>query len=193
MKQLAHISQRKSKKDYTLSIEGRYRKNEALSGQFRWRVWCSVRRLPSFSGVRSSNSVCGPIQRTGPLPRSGELTSRSPLQGEKCRLVVSALIILAVAISSGGAQGADLVVELRFENNRFAPQTITVPVNQAFKIKVINASKETIEFESFKLNRERVVGPGETIFVNVPALSPGSYDFYDDFHDDVPEGAVIAR
>ncbi len=193
MKQLACISHRQSKKDYTVSIERRDRKSEALSEQFQWRVWCSVRRLSSFSVARSSNSVCGPLQRTGPLPRSGELASRSPLHGEKCGLVVSTLIILAVAISSGSARAADLIVELRFENNRFAPQTIRVPANQAFGMKVINASKETIEFESFKLNRERVVGPGETIFVNVPALSPGSYDFYDDFHDDVPEGAVIAR
>jgi hypothetical protein len=108
-------------------------------------------------------------------------------------LVVPTLIVLAVMISASGARAADTVVELRFENHRFVPQTITVPANRAFKIKVINASKETIEFESFKLNRERVVGPGETIIVNVPALSPQSYDFYDDFHGDVPEGVMIVQ
>jgi hypothetical protein len=91
------------------------------------------------------------------------------------------------------ARAADTVVEVRFENHKFLPQTITVSAHRAFRIKVINASKETIEFESFKLDREKVVGAGETIMVNVPALSPGSYDFYDDFHDDVPEGAVIAQ
>jgi cupredoxin-like protein len=108
-------------------------------------------------------------------------------------LIVPSLIALTVMTLAGGARAADTVVELRFENHRFAPQTITVPANRAFRIQVINASKETIEFESFKLNRERVVGPGETIIVNVPALSPGNYDFYDDFHDDVPEGAIIAK
>lgn len=108
-------------------------------------------------------------------------------------LIVPSLIALTVMTLGGGARAADTVVELRFENHRFEPQTIAVPANRAFRIKVINASKEPIEFESFKLNRERVVGPGETIIVNVPALSPGSYDFYDDFHDDVPEGAIIAK
>jgi len=59
------------------------------------------------------------------------------------------------------------VVELRFENRRFIPQTITVPANQPFKIKITNSSKEAIEFESFKLNREKVVGPGESVIVLV--------------------------
>ncbi len=108
-------------------------------------------------------------------------------------LVVATLMALAAMTPAGGAPAADNVVELRFENHRFVPQTITVPANRAFKLKVINASKETIEFESFKLNRERVIGPGESIIVNVPALPPQSYDFYDDFHDDVPEGVIIAK
>ena len=60
-------------------------------------------------------------------------------------------------------------------------------------IKVVNGSTETIEFESFKLNREKAVTPGETIIVHLPALSPGTYDFYDDFHQDVPEGTIVAK
>ena len=106
--------------------------------------------------------------------------------------VVAALLVFTMAILGDNALGEDGVVDLRYENHRFAPQTITVPTNRPFRIKVINASNETIEFESFKLNRERVIGPGETAIVNVPALSPGRYDFYDDLHQDVPEGVVIA-
>lgn len=109
------------------------------------------------------------------------------------KLIVSSLIFLAMFALPAGARGEDPVVELRFENHRFIPQTISVPANRSFRIKVINASKETIEFESFKLNRERVVGPGETIIVILPGLSPGRYDFYDDFHQDVPEGEIVAK
>jgi len=108
-------------------------------------------------------------------------------------IAVPSLIVLTVVALAAGARAEDNVFELRFENRRFAPQTITVPANRPLRIKVINASKEPIEFESFKLNRERVVGLGETIIVNLPALSPGTYDFYDDFHQDVPEGTIIAK
>ena len=68
-----------------------------------------------------------------------------------------------------------------------------MPANQAMTIQVVNASNETIEFESFKLNREKSMTPGETITVRLPALSPGSYDFYDDFHQDVPQGSIVAK
>jgi plastocyanin len=107
--------------------------------------------------------------------------------------VVFGLIFLVTIAFAVSARGDDIVAELRFENHRFTPQTITVPANQRLRIRVINASKETIEFESFKLNREKVVGPGETVTITLPALKPGSYDFYDDFHQDVPEGTIIAK
>jgi len=106
-------------------------------------------------------------------------------------IALNLLFVFAGGVAS--AAPADDVVELRFENRQFIPQTLNVPANRAFKIKVVNASKEAIEFESFKVNREKVIGPGETVTINIPALKPGSYDFYDDFHRDVPEGTIVAK
>jgi hypothetical protein len=108
-------------------------------------------------------------------------------------IAVFPLMVLVTVLLPAGARGNDTVIELRFENRRFTPQTITVPANQSLTLRITNASKEPIEFESFKLNREKVVGSGETIIVRLPALPPGSYDFYDDFHQDVPEGSIIAK
>ena len=102
-------------------------------------------------------------------------------------------LMLVYAGGAAYAASADDTVELRYENRKFTPQTLEVPANRAFKIKIVNASKEAIEFESYKVNREKVVGPGETVTVNIPALKPGSYDFYDDFHRDVPEGKIVAK
>ena len=110
----------------------------------------------------------------------------------KYLIVVFSLTLFATTARAAGAP-ADDAVELRFENRRFTPQTLTVPANRPFKIKIVNASKEVIEFESFKINREKVIGPGETATINGPALKPGSYDFYDDFHRDVPEGSIVAK
>lgn len=91
------------------------------------------------------------------------------------------------------AEAETPTTEIRFVNHQFVPQNLTVAAGQALVINVVNASEETIEFESFKLNRERAMSPGETISVHLPALSPGSYDFYDDFHQDVPEGKIVAK
>jgi hypothetical protein len=111
----------------------------------------------------------------------------------KYPIVVFNLTLLAAGGLAMAAPAEDTVVELRFENRQFAPQTLHVPANRPFKIKIVNASKEAIEFESFKINREKVIGPGETVTVAVPGLKPGSYDFYDDFHQDVPQGTILVK
>jgi hypothetical protein len=111
----------------------------------------------------------------------------------KYLIVVINLVLFAAGGLAVAAPAEDTVVELRFENRRWIPQTITVPANRPFKIRIINTTKEAIEFESFKLNREKVVGPGETATINMSALKAGSYDFYDDFHADVPEGTIVAK
>jgi hypothetical protein len=105
-----------------------------------------------------------------------------------CSLSAFVALMSVVSIAAESA-----TPELRFENHHYVPQTLTVPAGQPVTIKVINASKETIEFESFKLNREKAVEPGEVISVHLPALSPGTYNFYDDFHQDVPQGSIVAK
>jgi plastocyanin len=108
------------------------------------------------------------------------------------KFLVPALAVLAlVGIAAAAADGN--AIELRFERHHFSPVNLNVPAGEAVTIRVVNASNETIEFESFKLNREKAVQPGEAISVHLPALSAGSYDFYDDFHQDVPEGNIVAK
>ena len=110
------------------------------------------------------------------------------------KFLVPLLALFAVGAVAGGAAHADSrAVELRYEGHRFSPANLVVPAGEAVTIRVVNASNETIEFESFRLNREKAVQPGEAIAVRLPALSAGSYDFYDDFHQDVPQGSIVAR
>jgi hypothetical protein len=110
------------------------------------------------------------------------------------RFVVSALaLFFAAGLAGAAAHADDSPVELRFEGHRFSPANLSVPAGRAVTIRVVNASKETIEFESFKLNRERAIQPGEAVAVRLPALSAGSYEFRDDFHRDVPQGSIVAK
>lgn len=90
-------------------------------------------------------------------------------------------------------EAPDQVFEIRFEKHHFTPLNLVVPAGQQVRIRVVNSSAETIEFESFKLNREKVIEPGKTVTVDLQPLKAGSYDFYDDFHADVPEGEIVAR
>jgi heme/copper-type cytochrome/quinol oxidase subunit 2 len=85
------------------------------------------------------------------------------------------------------------MAQLRFENGSFVPAQIRVPANRPFTVKVTNQSDAAIEFESFELHRERAVPPGETITVHMPSLAPGNYQFFDDFHHEVPKGLIVSQ
>jgi len=49
------------------------------------------------------------------------------------------------------------------------------------------------EFESYALNREKIIAPHGEVSVNVGPLSPGSYNFFDDFRRDVAKGTIIVK
>src|SRR5579863_8884488 len=103
-------------------------------------------------------------------------------------LALSAAVATAMVLlpQTSKSADADTVFEIKAEGGRFNPAQLEVAPNQPFKVHVTSAEKTPIEFESFELRRERVVRPGETITVNMPGLSPGTYKFFDDFHRDTP-------
>jgi hypothetical protein len=110
---------------------------------------------------------------------------------------IMAAFAFAIGIIAGSAPAHatddDVAATIKFADHHWDPLNVQVPANQPLKIHVVNASNEMIEFESFRLNRETAMTPGQTITVKLPALSPGSYDFYDDFHQDVPQGTIVAK
>jgi Cupredoxin-like domain len=107
-------------------------------------------------------------------------------------LICASLLVIGLK-SVGRENDTRYSIEIQFNNHRFIPQKVEVHAGMPLTIRVLNSSKERIEFESFKLGRENVVEPGQAIVLQLPALRPGTYDFYDDFHDDVPEGVIVAH
>jgi hypothetical protein len=108
-------------------------------------------------------------------------------------MVPVALLFASAALGDDTPPGQEQPAEIRLQHGRFDPAELIVPANTAFKIRVTNGDPEAIEFESFELHRERVVKPGETITVFMPSLSPGTYKFFDDFHSDTPNGAIVVK
>ncbi len=109
------------------------------------------------------------------------------------RLLRQLLLTAGLALLTAGFALAAPTLQIRFDGHQFTPQTLDVPANRELVFQVVNASGVAIEFESFKLNREVVVTPGETVEVRLPSLRPGRYDFYDDFDDSVPKGYLVAK
>ena len=103
----------------------------------------------------------------------------------------ASLALLAVfAVSTARAANDS---SLRFHAGAVEPASLTLPANTPVKIQVTNAGDAAVEFESFELHRERVVQPGQTITVYIPALPPGTYPFFDDFSHGSVKGEIVAR
>ena len=83
--------------------------------------------------------------------------------------------------------------QLRFHAGAVEPGSLTLPANTPVKLRVINDGDAAVEFESFELHRERVVQPGQTITVYIPALAPGTYSFVDDFSHGAVKGEFVSR
>jgi hypothetical protein len=108
--------------------------------------------------------------------------------------MASLLAILAVLAFGPIVRADDEAPPMvRFHDGRFEPDELVVKAKTPFRLRVVNATQAAIEFESFELNRERVVLPGAEIVVYLPALDPGSYKFFDDFHQGAGEGTITAK
>ncbi len=106
---------------------------------------------------------------------------------------IAALAILALFVApSPSARAADDSA-LRFHGGAVEPASLTLPANTPIKLQVTNAGDAAVEFESFELHRERVVQPGQTITVYIPALPPGTYSFIDDFSNGAVKGEIVSR
>lgn len=77
---------------------------------------------------------------------------------------------------------ADTQPPILFKDGRFQPDVVKVPANTRFTLVIKNLDSEPSEFESFDLNREKIINPGKEAEIYLGPLKPGNYQFFDDFH-----------
>jgi plastocyanin len=106
----------------------------------------------------------------------------------------SALMLTATLLMAAGAATAqDAEVKLVIREHKFEPAEVTVPAGKKIKLVIENQDATAEEFESYELNREKVVPPKGQITVFVGPLKPGRYPFFGDFHKDSAKGVLIAQ
>jgi hypothetical protein len=98
---------------------------------------------------------------------------------------VSALLLAAPVL-------ADEPLHLVIRDHKFVPERLEAPAGVKFKVLVKNEGESPSEFESFELNREKVVNAGQEITVFLGPLDPGEYKFIDDFHQET-KGVLVVK
>lgn len=110
-------------------------------------------------------------------------------RGQQGALAV--LLVLVSALVSGAASAED-EFRIAIEGHRFQPEHLSVPAGQRFRIVVENHDPTPEEFESYALNREKLVPGGASITLYVGPLKAGRYEFFGDFNQSTARGWLVA-
>ena len=110
-----------------------------------------------------------------------------------CRFYLMALGVIATAgLPSAHAEDA-APVQIILKDHRFAPAEPTAPAGKPITIEVTNQDPTPAEVESKALRFEKLVPGGGKITLQVRALSPGRYRFFDDYHESTTEGFLVIK
>jgi len=106
------------------------------------------------------------------------------------RLLVCALGTLALA---GPLFAAKPVVEIEIRNHLFFPSEVVVPANTKVKLLIKNLDPTPEEFESYELNREKVIAGNSQAVIYIGPLRPGEYPFFGEFYPRTAQGKVVVE
>jgi plastocyanin len=102
-------------------------------------------------------------------------------------------ICLLMIAMPAGALAADREIALTIKDHRFEPAEVRVPAGEKVKLMVHNQDATPEEFESHKLNREKIVPGNSKATIYIGPLSPGQYPFFGEFNQKTAQGVVIAE
>ncbi|HXE88113.1 MAG TPA: cupredoxin domain-containing protein [Hyphomicrobiaceae bacterium] len=116
------------------------------------------------------------------------------MQQSSWQVAIGTVLALGVLYSATtvSSRAQEATYSLTIHDTHFEPATLNVKAGVKFKLSVRNARKAAAEFESAELNREKVIPPGQSVIIYVGPLAPGSYPFFDDFHQST-QGRMIAK
>lgn len=104
-------------------------------------------------------------------------------------LFLATLMLTMISMSS---LAEEPVFHIEIRNHLFIPDTLTVPAGKRFKLVIDNRDVTPEEFESFELNREKVVMGQASTSVFIGPLKPGTYPFFGEFNPETAQGQLVA-
>lgn len=84
-----------------------------------------------------------------------------------------------------------LVVQLQLKDHLFSPATLYLPAGEKIKLEIHNQDPTPEEFESFSLNREKVILGQSKGVVFIGPLPAGEHPFLGEYHPDSARGVIV--
>jgi plastocyanin domain-containing protein len=104
-----------------------------------------------------------------------------------------ALALATCCVLVGSAQAATPEIEIIIKDHLFFPSVVEVPAGQKVRLRIINQDPTPEEFESYELNREKVIAGNRETVIFIGPLQPGEYPFFGEFNPRTAQGKVVAQ
>ncbi|MFT6691485.1 MAG: hypothetical protein ACJAXH_002011 [Colwellia sp.] len=105
------------------------------------------------------------------------------------KFMQSIIVFFALLSFASMANRPEFEVELK--NHLFYPAEIEIPANMKVKLVIYNRDTTPEEFDSFDLNREKVIFPQKKSVIFIGPLPPGRYKFFGEFNPNSAQGTII--
>lgn len=83
--------------------------------------------------------------------------------------------------------------QIGIREHLFYPSELIIPAGQKIKLIVINHDETPEEFESYEMNREKVIVGDSQGIVFIGPLKPGIYPFFGEFNLKTAQGKIIVE
>lgn len=117
------------------------------------------------------------------------LTLLLPLAAFAAGLLILTLLFPNVARADDTDAGYKLVIN----DHHFQPAELTIPSGTKIKVQIENQDATPEEFDSYSLNREKVISGHGTATIYIGPLTPGRYPFTGEFHSTTAQGVIVAQ
>ncbi len=110
------------------------------------------------------------------------------------RAILTGAALCGLQVLPGSAALAQTPeVEIQIREHLFYPAEVRIPANTKVKLVIRNLDATPEEFESYELNREKVIVGNSQGIVFIGPLAPGEYPFFGEFNPRTAQGKVIVE
>ncbi len=103
------------------------------------------------------------------------------------------LVLFSISLFPALVFAVDGDYKLSIRNHQFVPDQLMVPAGEKIKLVIHNEDSTPEEFESYALNREKVIPGNSKASIYVGPLKAGTYEFIGEFHDATARGVIEAQ
>ena len=105
--------------------------------------------------------------------------------------LLKSFVVGMMVASCASVAWAETEVKLTIQDHKFEPAELAIPARQKVKVIIENLDPSPEEFESYDLDREKIIPAHGKTFVLLGPLKPGRYNFFGDFNKETAQGVVV--